>query len=89
MISEKQNLVVVGAGIAGLATAYFYKRLSRFQDDQIVIPTHPVVRQASLQLGTKAGSLSTLRSMRNMINRMSIAAARASELVNWRSRPAV
>jgi glycine/D-amino acid oxidase-like deaminating enzyme len=26
MISDRQNLVVVGAGIAGLATAYFYKR---------------------------------------------------------------
>jgi hypothetical protein len=63
--------------------------LSRFQDDQIVIPTHPVVRQASLQLGTKAGSLSALRSMRNIVNRMSTAAARASELVNWRSRPAM
>jgi hypothetical protein len=42
-----------------------------------------------LQLGMKVGSLSTLRSMRNMINRTSIAAARASELVDWRSRPAV
>jgi predicted NAD/FAD-binding protein len=26
MISETQDLVVVGAGIAGLAAAYFYKR---------------------------------------------------------------
>ena len=26
MISERQNLVVIGAGIAGLATACFYKR---------------------------------------------------------------
>jgi hypothetical protein len=55
--------------------------LSRFQDDQIMIPINPVVRRASLQLGTKAGSLSALRSMRNTYNGMSIAARRASELV--------
>jgi glycine/D-amino acid oxidase-like deaminating enzyme len=55
--------------------------LSRFQDDQIMIPINPVVRRASLQLGTKAGSLSALRSMRNIYNGMSIAARRASELV--------
>jgi spermidine dehydrogenase len=35
MISEKQNLVVVGAGIAGLATAYFYKR--RFPERDVLV----------------------------------------------------
>ena len=35
MISERQNLVVVGAGIAGLATAYFYKR--RFPERDVLV----------------------------------------------------
>jgi len=35
MISEKQNLVVVGAGIAGLATAYLYKR--RFPERDVLV----------------------------------------------------
>jgi len=44
--------------------ARIFDLLSRFQDDQIMIPTNPVVRQMSLQLGTKAASLSALRSVR-------------------------
>ena len=35
MISERQNLVVIGAGIAGLATAYFYKR--RFPERDLLV----------------------------------------------------
>jgi glycine/D-amino acid oxidase-like deaminating enzyme len=35
MISTRQNLVVVGAGIAGLATAYFYKR--RFPEHDVLV----------------------------------------------------
>jgi glycine/D-amino acid oxidase-like deaminating enzyme len=35
MISERPNLVVVGAGIAGLATAYFYKR--RFPERDVLV----------------------------------------------------
>ena len=58
-----------------------FEFVSRFQDDQIMIPTNPVARRASLQLGTRAGSLSALRSIRNIYNGMSIAARRASELV--------
>jgi hypothetical protein len=67
--------------------ARIFDLLSRFQDDQIMIHTHPVVRQASLQLGAKAGSLSALRSVRKIVNAMSTAATRASQLVNLRPRP--
>jgi glycine/D-amino acid oxidase-like deaminating enzyme len=67
--------------------ARIFDLLSRFQDDQIMIPTHPVVRQASLQLGAKAGSLSALRSVRKIVNGMSTVATRASQLVNLRPRP--
>jgi len=35
MMATRQNLVVVGAGIAGLATAYFYKR--RFPERDVLI----------------------------------------------------
>jgi glycine/D-amino acid oxidase-like deaminating enzyme len=87
-VGLNQSVLLASALIDRFAgNARIFDLLSRFLDDQIIIPTNPVVRQATLHLGTKAGSLSALRSMRNVFNRMSIAATRASELLNWPSRP--
>jgi glycine/D-amino acid oxidase-like deaminating enzyme len=95
-VGLNQSVLLANALVDRFAgNARIFDLLSRFQDDQIMIPTIPVVRQASLQLGTKAGSLSALRSLRSIVNRISIAAtcptpklwSRASELVNWRPRP--
>jgi hypothetical protein len=89
-VGLNQSVLLANALVDRFAgNARIFDLLSRFQDDQIMIPTHPVVRQASLQLGTKAGSLSALRSIQNIVNRMSTAATRAGELVNWRPRPAI
>jgi glycine/D-amino acid oxidase-like deaminating enzyme len=87
-VGLNQSVLLANALVDRFAgNARIFDLLSRFQDDQIMIPTNPVVRQASLQLGTKAGSLPALRSVRNIVNRISIAATRASELVNWQLKP--
>jgi glycine/D-amino acid oxidase-like deaminating enzyme len=86
-VGLNQSLLLAKALIDRFAgNTGIYDLLARFQDDQIIIPTIPVVRQASLQLGTKAGCLPALRSVRSIVNRIS-AATRTRELVNWRLSP--
>jgi glycine/D-amino acid oxidase-like deaminating enzyme len=87
-VGLNQSMLLANALVDRFAgNARIFDLLSRFQDDQIMIPTNPVVRQVSLQLATKAGSLPALRSVRSIVNRISIAATQASELVNWRPKP--
>jgi hypothetical protein len=87
-VGLNQSVLLANALVDRYAgSARIFDLLSRFQDDQIMIPTNPVVRQVSLQLGTKAGSLPALRSVRSIVNRVSIAATQASELINWRPKP--
>ena len=51
-VGLNQSVLLANALVGRFAgNARIFDLLSRFQDDQIMFPTNPVVRQASLQLG--------------------------------------